>query len=67
MVVEGVYDNNATRLNVAKIYKNDVQKMPRNNQSLEEITKIVNENYKDRAVQVMIGCGPFTMKNSVSY
>jgi hypothetical protein len=27
----------------------------------------VNENYKDRAVQVMVACGPFTVKNSLSY
>jgi hypothetical protein len=41
--------------------------MPRNNPSLEELQKLVAENYKDRAVQVMVGCGPFTVKNSVSY
>jgi hypothetical protein len=28
---------------------------------------MVNENYKDRAVQVMVACGPFTVKNSLSY
>ena len=25
------------------------------------------ENYKERAVQIMVGCGPFTVKNSLSY
>ena len=35
--------------------------------SIEELQKIVNENYKDRAVQIMVGCGPFTVKNSLSY
>jgi hypothetical protein len=41
--------------------------MQRGNLSLEEIQKIVSENYKDRATQIMVGCGPFTVKNSVSY
>jgi hypothetical protein len=41
--------------------------MPRNNSTLEELSRIVTENYKERAVQVMVGCGPFTVKNSVSY
>lgn len=37
VVVEGCYDANTSRLNVAKIHKVDVQQMPRNNLSLEEL------------------------------
>ena len=67
VVAEGVYDANTSRLNVAKIHKLDVQSMPRSNPNIEELQKMVNENYKDRAVQVMVACGPFTVKNSLSY
>jgi hypothetical protein len=35
--------------------------------SLEEHQKIVIENYKERAVQLMIAAGPFAFKNSLSY
>ena len=67
VVVEGVYDGNASRLNVARVHKTDIQSIPRNNMSLEEHQKIVIENYKERAVQLMIAAGPFAFKNSLSY
>ena len=37
VVVEGCYDANTSRLNVAKVHKMDVQQMPRNNMSIDEL------------------------------
>jgi hypothetical protein len=47
------------------VIKPETQSIPRALFSNEELSKFVIENYKERAVQVMIACGPFTFKNSI--
>jgi subtilase family serine protease len=65
VVVEGTYDTTSSKLNVRSVIKPETQSIPRALFSNEELSKFVIENYKERAVQVMIACGPFTFKNSI--
>ena len=31
----------------------------------EELRKMTSESYRDRPVQLMVACGPYTFKNSL--
>ena len=65
VVVEGTLDQNSTRINVTRIHKPSASSIPRQCFSVEELHKISTESYRDRSVQVMVACGPYTFKNSL--
>jgi DNA polymerase alpha subunit B len=67
VVAEGTYDTTKTKLNVMAIHKPHVGTIPRSLLSLEQIRQLCVDNYHDRALQVLVACGPFTFKNSLSY
>lgn len=67
VVVEGTYDSTQSKLLVQQIHKptHDFYESP--STSVDELRKQAKELYNSRSVQVLVACGPFTFKNSVSY
>jgi hypothetical protein len=52
-------------INVTKVYKPSAASIPRSTMIAEELHKMTSESYRDRPVQVMVACGPYTFKNSL--
>jgi DNA polymerase alpha subunit B len=67
VVAEGVYDSTQSKLNVSRIYKPTLESFERPSYSLEQLKKYSGEFYKERAIQVLVGAGPFTFRNSLGY
>jgi hypothetical protein len=65
VVVEGIHDQNKAMINVTKVYKPSAASIPRSTMIAEELRKMTSESYRDRPVQVMVACGPYTFKNSL--
>jgi hypothetical protein len=72
IVAEGVYELNGTKFNVSRIFKPDLtSKLPftdlKNAISMVEMKSITMEKYQGKPLSAMIACGPFSIKNSLSY
>lgn len=66
VVVDGIFDQNNSKINVIRIHKPMVLPPP-SNITIDEMKNLTVNNYRERPIQVMIACGPFTFKNSLSY
>ena len=66
VVAEGFNDSSNGKFNVVNIHKLQAMKAGPA-LSFEEAKRIAVEDYRDRSLQLMIACGPYTLKNSLSY